>query len=109
MLEFEDTPPTRMSIEVPTGFVIMPIEDYNKLIAASMAAAQAIKVQRSIFSESTIDIVIDRDWLHEFAFKLLIEKYGPDAIDNYKVVPVDDLYVGNITYATRDHKEPKMP
>lgn len=109
MLEFEnEQAPVKATAEVPEGFVVVPLERYNELLLAANSMP-TLRIKRSIFSKAHIDIEIDRDWLYYTALELLKLRYTPEELDAWDVVPIDDVYVSDVTIARCKPTEPTRP
>lgn len=113
MLSFEEeNKPNQMKmtaeVVVPTGFVVLPIDQYDQLLLDA-TSRPVIKVELSAFTKNAIEVVIDRDWLYEAAMSIMRRRYTPEELAQFDIIPVDDVYVGDVKIAKRKPVEPDTP
>jgi len=102
MLEFEDTNvPIKAEVTAPTGFVVVPIEEYNKLLLAA-ANSKPVKIRKSVWGErEEIEALVDVDWLRALAVDLMKQRYSDEELAQYDIVAPDDVYNPTVTIAKR--------
>ena len=113
MLEFEETnaereqAPMKAEVNAPAGFVVIPLEQYNELLIAAEASYMPVKVSKESWNGgATIVADVDKDWLFTTARELLKQRYSPEELEHYDLVPPDDIYNPSVTIAKRRPTEP---
>lgn len=111
MLEFEETNVPKMNVEVtaPSGFVVVPIEQYNKLLReAAQPPESHIKVRTTNWNGGeTIEAEVDVDWLLEAAQRIMRQRYSAEELERYIDMKPDDVYNPSLVIAKRRPQEPE--
>lgn len=83
------------------GYVVLPVAEYNELIAKLTKVDTAVKVKRWRYGQhDKLEVSIDHVWLHEVA---TCKAAQLSYFEEYDLLEAEELYVSSVTLA--NHKE----
>lgn len=107
MLEFEDNAQMRANVEAPTGFVVLPIEQYNELLQAANKPPMFTVAEKTWITDGAIEIELDTRAIYKQAMEMLLKTYTPEELAKYDIVPLDKMYFNSPTIAKLTKQEVK--
>ena len=81
------------------GYVVLPIEEYNKLLLAADFERHFSITRLKYVTPNLFELDVNRKWLYDVAVKKLKESNTPEQLEDLDILSFDEFYVSTPTIA----------